>query len=57
MQEEEKRGDYLAQAGSKNYDLVHLPHLLQEVVHSWPFNDIDIMPVVFDFHGNHIISL
>ena len=53
----EEEESYLAQTGCKNYDLINLPHLLQELVHSRPFNDIDIMPVVFDFHRYHIVSL
>jgi len=54
---EEEEGGYLAQAGRKNYDFVNFPHLLQELVYSRPFNDVDIMPVVLDFHRYHIISL
>lgn len=48
---------HLAQASGEDDDLVDLTHLLQKVVHSRALDDIDVVPLPFDFDRNDVVSL
>jgi len=51
------RYGYLAEAGGENDDFVDFAHLFEKVVDAWAFDDVDVMPTVFDFDGDDIVSL
>ena len=48
---------YLAQTGSEDYDLVDLPHLLQEIVDARTLYNVDVVPVILDLDGHDIVGL
>lgn len=48
---------HLAQAGGEDDDLVDFTHLLQKVVHARALDDIDVVPLPFDFDRNDVVSL
>ena len=47
----------LAQTRGKDDNLIDFAHLLQEVINAWSLDNIDIMPVVLNFDGHHIVRL
>lgn len=42
---------------SKHNNFVKLAHSFHKGVHTWPLNDIHIMILTFDFHGNRKVGL
>lgn len=56
----ERRGTIktdLAQTGSEDDDLVYLAHLLEEIVDTWTLQDMEMVPMVFDFDRDDEICL
>lgn len=47
---------HFGKTGSEEYALVDLGHGLQEFVHVWPFEHIDLMHHVVDLHANLKVS-
>ena len=48
---------HLAQAGGKYHHFVDLAHLLQKVVHAWALNNVNVVPMVFDFYRHDVIRV
>ena len=53
----ERVSAHFAQAGGEDHDLVDLAHFLEEGVDAWTFDDVDVVPVIFDLDGNHVVRL
>lgn len=47
----------LGQAGCKEHAFEELPHPLEELIHVWPLQHIDLMYSSIDFNGNNKISI
>ena len=41
----------------KNDDLEQFSHLLEKCINAWALNNIYIVPLPFNLHGDHIIAL
>ena len=52
-----QRWQYLAQTRSKNYNLVQLSHLLEEIIDARAFDHVNIMPVVFNFYRDNVVRV
>lgn len=48
---------YLAQTCREDDDFVDFAHLLQEVVHAWSLDDVDVVPVVLNFNRHDVVCL
>lgn len=48
---------YLAQTGGEYHNLVNFSHLQQELIYAWTLENVKVMPVILDFHGNDKVSL
>jgi hypothetical protein len=47
----------LAQTRCEYDDLKNLTHFLQEVVHAWALDYVDVVPVVLDFNRHNVVRL
>jgi hypothetical protein len=48
---------YLAQTRSENYNLIKLPHLLEEIIDTRAFDHVNIMPVVLDLYRDYVVRV
>ncbi len=47
----------LAQTGCEDYDFIYFAHFLEEIVDTWSFNHVNIVPVIFNFYRDNIVRL
>ena len=47
----------LAQTCRENDNLVELSHLFQEIVNTGPFQNVEVVPMIFDFHRDDEVGL
>lgn len=47
----------LAQTGCEDYDFIYFAHFLEEIVNTWSFYYVDIVPVIFNFYRDDIVRL
>lgn len=47
----------LAQTGGEDYDFIYFAHFLEEIVNTWSFNHVNIVPVIFNFYRDNIVRL
>jgi hypothetical protein len=48
---------YLAQACSEHDDFIKFSHALEKRVDTRAFDDVDVVPLPFDFDRHHIVGL
>jgi len=51
------RCPYLAQTRSKNHNLIQLSHLLEEIIDTRAFDNVNIMPVILNLYRDDIIRV
>ena len=52
-----KGGSHLAQTGGENDDFIYFSHTLQEVVDPRPFEDMEVVPMIFNLHWHNEVCL